>query len=902
MKSILSAVIGATLALSAIEAVAQATPGERQVSLTIDTGTLASALDKWAQQSGFQIFVQDWEATKNLRAPSLNGTFAAQDALEQLLSGTSLTYVWIDSKTVSIRKKAAKTVPTALQRTSLEGQQAIPVAKFTGDDVGAGAASASSPSGSEPGLRMERLEEMIVTGTYIRGLPPQSAPLTTYSREDIQLSGVSSLDQFARERMPQNFASVDAASAVGTSAGGFTQNGNNRAQGAAFNLHGLGPGATLTLVNGQRLSAAGGSGEFVDISLIPLSAVERIEVLTDGASALYGADAVAGVVNIILRDDFDGAETALKYGEASEEGANEFSASQLFGHAWSTGNAMLLYEYSKHDKLLATDRSFIPPQTGPYTILPEQEQNSVLVNARQEAGDSTTVSAGVMFSERATHLVTTPVGAPFSISVDSKARQYGANIGVTRRIGSDWQAMLLANYSTTEQPEAGVLPSFLNPGATQVQRIDVDTQRSAVELRADGSAFQMPAGAAKLAVGGSFAREDLDDRSSLFDDGVPMGSTSAALERKIASVYGELFLPLVGRENGGSQRLEASLAGRYDHYDDFGSSTNPKIGVLWSPLAGINLRGTWGKSFRPPLLPDLIDRPSYFNFDLPDAAAADGVTTTLANLSAGNPALNAERSESFTAGIDWQPTAVPRLQLSLTYFDVDFEERVARPPILGSIFDIYGQLDTLAPFFDFAPDPAEIARLFESGVVQDTTLRGPESVEAIFDNRPRNIAMVQQTGLDFNAAYQWPTRAGEFSVSLGASHLLKNEYRAVQTTPVVSLIDLIGQPVDTRVNGSVAWSRGGFQTGVAVNYWGGYSDTLATPTARVDSWTTADLLLSYRTGESQTARFASGFNLALSVRNLTNETPPFVRTTIGYDAMNASPVGRFVTLSVTKSW
>src|SRR5262245_52646818 len=174
MKSILSAVIGATLALSAIEADAQASPGERQVSLTIESSSLATALDKWAQQTGFQIFVQDWEATKNLHAPSLNGTFAAQDALEQLLSGTSLTYVWNDTRTVSIRKKTAQTVPTALQRTSLDGEQAVPVAKFSEEGVGSAAVGyaaaengGGSVTGAESGPRIDRLEEVIVTGTYI---------------------------------------------------------------------------------------------------------------------------------------------------------------------------------------------------------------------------------------------------------------------------------------------------------------------------------------------------------------------------------------------------------------------------------------------------------------------------------------------------------------------------------------------------------------------------------------------------------------------------------------------------------------------------------------------------------------------------------------------------------------
>src|SRR5688572_12047582 len=176
MKSILSAVVGATLALAAIEAGAQATPRERQVALTIETESLASALDKWAQQSGFQIFVQDWEAAKNLPARSLKGTFTAQDALEQLLADTPLTYVWINNKAVSIRKKMPHTVPTALQRTGLDGQQSFPIANLAGDDVNGGSsqpyASAEDRGGSgppEPGPQFDPLEDVLVTGTYIRG-------------------------------------------------------------------------------------------------------------------------------------------------------------------------------------------------------------------------------------------------------------------------------------------------------------------------------------------------------------------------------------------------------------------------------------------------------------------------------------------------------------------------------------------------------------------------------------------------------------------------------------------------------------------------------------------------------------------------------------------------------------
>ena len=358
MKSILSAVVGATLALSAIEADAQAAPGERQVSLTIESTSLATALDKWAQQSGFQIFVQDWEAAKNLHAPSLKGTFTAQDALEQLLSGTPLTYVWISNKAVSIRKKTPQTVPTALQRTSLEGQQSIPVAKFSGDDVSGGSAQPNvsaddrGASGtSESGPKVELLEEVLVTGTYIRGGSPVGSPLKVYSREDVDRSGAATIEQFART-MTENFSSMDMTANSNSTATGFANTdagGAGAFSGAAFDLHGLGPTATLTLLNGNRVASAGFNGSITDISQIPLSAIERIEVLTDGSSAIYGADAIAGVVNIVTRTDFEGAETSVRYGGASDGGATQLTASQLLGTAWDSGNILFNYEYSKQD-------------------------------------------------------------------------------------------------------------------------------------------------------------------------------------------------------------------------------------------------------------------------------------------------------------------------------------------------------------------------------------------------------------------------------------------------------------------------------------------------------------------------------------------------------------------------
>ncbi len=124
-----------------------------------------------------------------------------------------------------------------------------------------------------------------------------------------------------------------------------------------MNLRGLGTGATLVLVNGRRQPYSGTEADFVDLSGIPWSAVDRIEVLPDGASALYGSDAIAGVVNVIMRKDLDGAETQVRFGTAPG-GAEERLVAQLFGTRWNSGNVLFAYQFSDRGALDASARAY----------------------------------------------------------------------------------------------------------------------------------------------------------------------------------------------------------------------------------------------------------------------------------------------------------------------------------------------------------------------------------------------------------------------------------------------------------------------------------------------------------------------------------------------------------------
>src|SRR3546814_894219 len=128
---------------------------------------------------------------------------------------------------------------------------------------------------------------------------------------------------------------------AGAYAGGYKN--MNTSGGSSANLRGIGQDATLTLLNGRRMSY-GSNDQAVDISAIPVEAVDRIEIVTDGASAIYGSDAVGGVINVMLKRDFDGVAVGTRYGKATEGGLATHDYNVTAGTTWSTGG------------LIATDR------------------------------------------------------------------------------------------------------------------------------------------------------------------------------------------------------------------------------------------------------------------------------------------------------------------------------------------------------------------------------------------------------------------------------------------------------------------------------------------------------------------------------------------------------------------
>ncbi len=196
-------------------------------------------------------------------------------------------------------------------------------------------------------------EEVVVTGSRIaRGSDFENpSPIVTIDRSAIDKAGYNNLQQLM-EKLPAN------------GNGAFSTRGNNQdstANGASsISLRGLGADATLVLVNGRRVAisafAENITTNFVDINSIPVAAIERVEVLKDGSSAVYGSDAVAGVVNIILRKDYQGLEVSAAYGGVTSGPYDETNASVVWGLGDEDSNITMVFDYFKNTNLFNVDR------------------------------------------------------------------------------------------------------------------------------------------------------------------------------------------------------------------------------------------------------------------------------------------------------------------------------------------------------------------------------------------------------------------------------------------------------------------------------------------------------------------------------------------------------------------
>src|SRR5258708_5129947 len=207
-----------------------------------------------------------------------------------------------------------------------------------------------------PAFAQQTIERVEITGSSIKRIDAETAlPVQIVSRQEIEATGSTNVEQFLQGlgRALQGNSNSVVATASGATTGGVS----------SVSLRGLGSQRTLVLIDGRRVSAGGTltDSTTVDVNHIPVAAIERVEVLKDGASAIYGSDAIGGVINFILRKDYKGGEASAYANYTQHPGGRGWGTNGLVG--WGdmgkeSFNATMSFDYRKQDPLYGAQRDF----------------------------------------------------------------------------------------------------------------------------------------------------------------------------------------------------------------------------------------------------------------------------------------------------------------------------------------------------------------------------------------------------------------------------------------------------------------------------------------------------------------------------------------------------------------
>lgn len=960
---------------------------ERSFDFTIPAGSLDDALKRYARTTGRQVLYRSI-TVEGRRSAGVSGRADAEQALDRLLAGSGLV--------------ARRPSPGVI---IIEAQPTTPAVSTSASDM---------PS------------DVIVTGTNIRDAASTTA-VRTISRRELQASGRATVADVIAA-LPGNFGGTG--NPVAALTGADSSSGNNTLSSAA-DLRGLGSDATLTLFDGRRIAGSGGRGDITDLSALPSLAVDRVEILSDGASAIYGSDAVGGVINLILRHRMKGVEMRLRGGTTTDGGVRNAIASIATGRDWKTGGLFVTYEFEHRDALAGAKRAFtatgdlrafggtdrrtfysspgtilsFDPVSGGFTpafripmlpdgatptlsdltpggnlynpiagfdLSPHIDRHAFYGHAEQRVNDALDVFADVRFARRdfgyhspasiTPFLVTaanpyflpvdgqsaTLIGYSFSPELGAgrtrgQVTSFGATAGANWAVGA-WamsgygsfarersrdrsdrfvnaSALDEALGTSPDDPEtrfSTATDGFFNPygSGTSNSRTILDfigsgfvalQRRSRLidaTLKADGPITELPGGTMRAAVGTAFRDEGfVSDGSTFYSGAAPSEIGTLRGKRQVVSVFAEVNIPLVGASNrvAGVQALTVSGAVRHERYSDFGSTTNPKIGLAWSPAIGVTLRGSWGTSFRAPALVEVNDRRTISPTQLPDGL---GGYIPAIFVGGGNRGLGPERATTLSGGMTLEPAPAPGLRFSYNLFSTRFRNRIAQP----ALQDILRVLTdpALASFverIDPAGDATALTRV-------ETLLADPNaasagglpatSFQAIVDGRWVNTGRLSVAGMDADITWSRPIGSNTLDAGLSATWLFRYDVQATPQATVVERLDTLGNPAAIRVRAHGGVTGGRMTAMIFGNWVNGYRDDLSVPYRSIDSFFTADLTL----GATLSRGVLAGTRITLAIDNLFDAAPPFVdrATGIGFDAANANPFGRSIALEVRRTF
>jgi len=737
-------------------------------------------------------------------------------------------------------------------------------------------------------------EGIVVTGSRIRGAAIASTTLS-YGREAMRDAGQSTFADLIRA-IPQNFGGGQNAGIGNNVPAG---RGIDLDGGSSINLRGLGSDATLTLLDGRRMSYAGVT-QGVDVSAIPFGAIERIDVVPDGASALFGSDAVAGVVNVILRRDFDGLITSARLADSTDGGNFQQQYGATAGKTWSSGSATLSYEYARTTQINAGQRDYAKARRPGVTLAPYLRHHNAALVLRQNLADSLTFDFDVLYNKR-WWAQALPLNAAGDLAVSRAdfsrgSESWSAAPSFTLALPDDWLVTLGGSYGWNSSRFAGVYDygTSKSPASSGVYR---NTSQN-IELSGNGKLADIPGGALKAALGAGY-RRNLFNRA---------GSTASAfIDASQDSYYafGELSVPVFGPDQlpALGHRLDLSMAARYERYPNVDSVVTPKLGLIYAPSLDVSIKGSWGRSFRTPTLYEQ-NRPATTSlYAIPALGGSPGTGATAIYVAGGSADLRPERSTNWSATLDLHPRWLAGVKLELSYFALRYRDRIVTP--ITYISQALSNPD-YAQYVTANPSAADQAAAVAKGIAFTNYAGGaynPANVVALVDNSNVNAGNQTVHGVDILASYERKALGGALRAVVNASYI-KSRQQISSAQPTTVMAGTIFNPPHWRARSELGWSNEIVSLVGAVTYIGGVNDTRSALSPRIDGMAPVDFTARYHLGRGMGA--LSGIDIIASIQNALNDKPSTIATSsyidTPYDSTNYSPFGRVVSLTVSKTW
>lgn len=856
MRTILASTAAAYAIVMAAPALAQTK------SFNVPEQAASTGIPELARQADIQILVSEGLARgKTTRA--VRGNMSVEAALQRLLRGTGLRISSSDGRTITLVAGPA-------------------AAAATSGEAVAGGAAANSESA-----------EIVVTGTRVEG-GETASPTTVLRADQIRLAGQTDLGEAIRS-VSQNFGGGQNPG-VGWGASGVTN--QNLDSSSTANLRGLGGDATLTLLNGHRLSY-GSFVQAVDLGAIPLAAVDRMEIVADGASAVYGSDAVGGVVNIILKQDYDGASLAATLGGATDGGDFLQQYSAAMGKRWTSGSLTAAYERKTNSGIYARDRSYVSEMPGDSTLFPQTHQDSLVASLRRSVGSSVELHIDGTYSRRTSFKnQITDYGIRYEQRPDVASYSITPSLRVS--IVSDWDLNLSGTYG---QSKSKYDEREFDDDELIYSAIGYYLNRLALaEGYLSGSLKGFTARPIDLVLGGGY-------RYNMYAEAVGNVRGDSG---SVDSYYGfaEAAIPLVEPEDDQpwAYKLKATAAMRYEYYPGTASVAVPKLGLIYAPSSDFDIKASWGRSFKAPTLSQQFQRHETYQYPATWVGASGYPTGSTVLIDyGGNVDLKPERAKNWSATLDIHPSWLNGFSASVSYFEVVYKDRIVQPVSGAALFSALSD-PIYAAFVSYEPTAEQVQQLIASAAryYDYSDGSGTSQTIAILSDRYVNAARQNIHGVDLSAEYKFDLRdASSLTISGNASWLWSRQVINADMGEL-QLAGTIFNPARLRARGSMIWSDRKWTLGAYLNHIAGIEDNRGSPAVPISSMTTLDL--SARLAFPKERSVLGGVTLQLSAQNAFNQRPPYAAPSggysyyVNYDSTNFSPIGRFISFTISKDW